>query len=1082
MRLIFPFATLAVLWAALASAAPLAAPLAASTAVDAAVASAPANAQRWSLLGDVTFRNWTIENGLPHPIVTAVAQDGSGFVWVGTQNGLARWDGYRFKVYRANADANPGVKTVGALPSDFVQALHADKLGRLWVGTSNGGLVRYDRASDGFVPALQGESAASNASVNAFVDDGADGLWVANARGLEHVDLRDGKVRTLLHDPADALSLPADGVLSVLQDGSGALWVGTRHGLVRCADPLAPGRPRFQPVALPVAGAAGLAAVPSVSALMATADGRVWIGTVQNGVFLHDPATQNVRPLVETGTAHPTLASDDIATLTATRGGEAWIATGVNGMLVVDLRTMQMRRVRNDPRLPTSLPSDTVQAALLDQSGALWLGGLRGLSRTEPGQRALVTIFGGSSRADGIHDVDVTSVLAAADGKVWLGLRKNGVDIVDPHGTRESGVRPLVAGVNAALPPEASVVAMAQAPSSDVYLGTRAGLMRVDAASRTVHSLPLAPGPPSAVQELVVDHQRLWIGTRADGLWQLDLSAPAKAVPERVATADELSDKRIVSMLSDPSGTLWIGTRNGLTLYDPAARHFERLHHVAGDPASLSGEFVSSIFVDRQNRTWVGTLGAGLNLVTGRDGAHRLRFRHFGIAQGMPTNNVGRLLQGADGKLWVSTDGGFAVIDPHTLAITPVLRADGAAIMSYWINSGVMSGDDEFVFGGAGGITVVRPALYRAMDFRPPVVVTEVRVQGKPVDAGLGTVLSLPRGANSFSVEFAALDFSAPERNRYAYKLAGYDDAWVDADASRRLATYTNLPPGHYELQLRGSNRNGVWSAHDLAMQVNVPALWYQTWWVRGGGLAAVLLLLWAVVRARTRTLEQRKRELTAQVAQRTTELQAKQQELMQANALLERLANFDHLTGCLNRRAFFERGEPHVEKMRAAGTPLFCIMTDIDNFKFFNDRFGHSVGDAVIRGTAMILQRSLRPDDIFCRYGGEEFCILLYEGEEGTARAIAERLRARIQAECGLGVRNLPGLSVTASFGIAHVDPQDPPVTLLELIERADRALYTAKRAGRNRVAAEEGLILSGDMPPPQWTPPLVVTPERDE
>ncbi len=1065
MRLISLLAATVGLCAVVAAASPVAAPPADAP----AAAGTPVNAERWSLLGDVTFRNWTIENGLPHPIVTAVAQDGAGFVWVGTQNGLARWDGYRFKIYRANAGAN--ARAAGALPSDFIQALHADKLGRLWVGTSNGGLVRYDPASDAFVPGRKSEAAASNASVGGIIDDGADGLWVANARGLEHVDLRDGSVRTLLHDPADAQSLPPDGVVAMLLDGSGALWLGTRHGLMRCAEALGPGRPRFQLVPLPLAGTG--AGAPSVSALMATPDGRIWIGTLQNGVFLHDPATQNVRPLVETGTAHPTLASDDIATLTATRGGEAWIGTGVNGLLVVDLRTLQTRRVRNDPRLPTSLPSDTLQAALLDQAGALWLGSLRGLSRAEPGQKALVTIFGGSSRADGIHDGDVTSALAAADGTVWLGLRKNGVDIVDPRGTKESGVRPLLAGPNPALPPEASVVAMAQAPSSDVYLGTRAGLVRVEAAGRAVHAIPLAPGPPAAVQELAIDHQRLWIGTRADGLWQLDLAAPDKAVPERVATADELSDKRIVSMLSDPSGTLWIGTRNGLTLYDPAARRFETVHHAADDAASLSGEFVSAIFVDRQNRTWVGTLGAGLNLVTGRDSRHRLRFRHFGIEDGMPTTNVGRLLQGADGKLWVSTDGGFAVIDPDTLAISSVLRADGAAIMSYWINSGVMSADDELVFGGAGGITVVRPALHRALDTRPPVVVTEVRVQGKPVDAGPGAALALPRGVNGFSVEFAALDFSAPERNRYAYRLSGYDDAWVDTDASRRLATYTNLPPGDYELQLRGSNRNGVWSARDVAMKVHVPALWYQTWWVRGGGLLAVLLLLYAVVRGRTRTLEQRKRELTEQVAQRTTELQAKQQELLQANAQLERLANVDHLTGCLNRRAFFEQGEPHVATMRAAGRPLFCIMTDIDNFKFFNDRFGHAVGDAVIRGVAAILQRSLRPEDIFCRYGGEEFCILLFDGEQGIAQAIAERLRARVQAECGLGVRTLPGLCVTSSFGIAHADPQDAPVNLLELIERADRALYTAKRSGRNRVAGEEGLILSGAEPPPQWTPP---------
>lgn len=1026
------------------------------------VASQPAVTERWSELRDVTFRNWTIDNGLPHPIVTAVAQDGIGFVWIGTQNGLARWDGYRFKVYRAHAHA------AGALPSDYIETLHADRFGQLWVGTSSGALVRYDGATDRFVIMHTNGPEFGTGSVSAIVDDGADGLWVGSTRGLDHVDIRTGTVTGVRPEPSAASWLPADGALALVRDAGGALWVGTRRGLVRCAAPLGSAPLRFQPIALPGSGPVA----PLILTLMTTPDGRVWIGTAQHGVYVHDGATRQIRAVVETGAAHPTLASDDITTLSATPGGEAWIGTGRNGVLVVDLRTMQTRRIRNDPRLPSSLPSDSMRAALLDQSGALWLGGLRGLSRTEPAQKSLVTIFGGSSRVAGIRDFNVTSVLAAADGKVWLGLGKDGVDIVDPLGTAEDAVKALANDSHAGLPPEASVVALAQAPSSEVYLGTRAGLFRADAAGKTLRAIPMTTGPPDSVQQLLVDRGRLWIGTRTDGLWQVDLAVPDKATPRHVVMADALSDKGIVGMLADPAGILWIGTRNGLNLYDPATGHLEQVHHAANDDTSLSGEFVSSIFVDRQNRTWVGTLGAGLDLVTGRDGGHRLRFRHFGTEDGMPTLNVGRMLQGADGKLWVSTDGGFAVIDPDSLAITSVLRADGAAIMSYWINSGAATTGDEFVFGGAGGITVVRPSLYREEHYLPPVAVTDIRIQGKEVEPERATgALGLPRGANSFSVEFAALDFSAPERNRYAYELAGYDEAWVETDAGRRLATYTNLPPGHYELRLRGSNRNGAWSAHDLSMQVTVPAAWYQTGWARLGGLMLIALGLHAVIGHRTRTLELRKRELTAQVLQRTRELEAKQQELMDANVQLERLASFDHLTGCLNRRAFFEQAEALFDDARAAGRPVCCMMIDIDNFKFFNDRFGHAIGDAVIRGVASILQRSLRPQDISCRYGGEEFCVLLFEGDADIVDLVAERLRARIQAECGLGVRSLPGLCVTASFGVTHVDPHELPATLPELIERADGALYAAKRAGRNRVADERGRILSGGALPLQWT-----------
>jgi diguanylate cyclase (GGDEF)-like protein len=1036
-------------------------PAAASAAPAAsAVASSAAPEPRWSRLANTAFQNWTADSGLPHPIVTALAQDADGFIWVGTQDGLARWDGYRFKNYRANA------KVAGSLPSSYIDALHADALGRLWVGTDNGSLAIHDAHADRFDIIELGAARNGTAEFTAIVDDGQAGLWVGSSRGLLHVQA-----------PASAASGAADarvvaavssdeGVRALLRAADGALWIGTRERVLRCPDLL--GQGRCEPA---------LADAPSfgqgVSALAQSADGRVWIGTAGAGVFVDDPATGQVRAIAESRAGPSTLATANVDTLVVTRSGEVWVGTNGDGVVVVDPSTLATRHLRYDPRLPTGLPSDAVFAALIDRSGLLWYGGRRGLSRTDPDQRALTTVFGQAGRQEGITDSDAPTLMAAADGQLWVGLADNGVDVIDPMGVRTAHLDiSRVAGASSTGPglsAKAPVSSMVQTPNRDVYIGARDGLFHADGDGRQLRRVAWATPRSPAINELLLSGNRLWIGARTDGLWALDLRAGADARPQRPPGTQALAQERVVALRQDRAGRLWLGTPTGLNIYDPATSRVEHVTSSATDDQSLSNDFVSCVLVDRNARVWVGTLGGGLNLVTGRDAQGRLRFRRFGVAEGLPTPDIGTLLQGSDGAIWASTDGGFAVIDPATFAIKRVLRADGAAITSYWINSGVVTDHDELVFGGAGGITVVRSRLYRTWDFHPPIVITETRVQGRVVAERPRDALTLRPGENGFAIEFAALDFSAPEHNRYQYRLGGVDDAWNDTDATKRVASYTNLAPGHYALHLRGSNRDGIWSGKDVVLAVHVQPLWYQTWWARLLAALAALLAIAAIVRFRTRALSLRKRQLLEEVAARTSELEEKQQELIRANETLAQLANFDPLTRCLNRRAFIEQAQEHFRAAVEQGSALYCMMADIDHFKFFNDQFGHPVGDAVIRGVAGVLQRSLRGGDLICRYGGEEFCMLLVGIDEAVGHMLAERIRSRVQREAGPGVREIPGLSVTVSIGLTKLGADTP--SLDRLIARADAALYAAKHAGRNRVAAgPHNEIASGATAPPQW------------
>lgn len=1047
-------------------------------------------ASRWASLRDVTFRNWSPDDGLPHPIVTALAQDGVGFIWVGTQDGLARWDGYRFKSYHPDETGRP---SSGALPSGYIDKLSTDHAGRLWVATDDGRVSRLDTATDRFSTIEPSALGTSASEITALVDDGHDGMWVGTTKGLWHVMERGGgRIETQA-----APSLLGHAVRALLHDSKGMLWVGTERGLRRCARstdglncvPVVLPVPVSSPsvsasasaspsgAAPPAAPASSSAAVESsklvVTALARSLDGRLWIGTSDAGAFVHDPESGSTQPLPENGVAGSQFATAAVVAIAEATTGEIWMGTNGDGVFVVSPGTLATRHVRHDPRLSSSLPSDAIYASVVDRSGLLWLGGTRGLSRTDTNTGAFTTIFGQTSRENGLSEQDAPTLLAAADGRLWVGLGDSGIDLLDPQLGRVDHIeipRTKVAGSAQNSAAKSAVNTLAQTPDGTVYIGSSDGLFRTDGQGRGLRQVPWQTQGRAAVQESAVGGGRLWLGMRGEGVWALDTTVGPGATPLRLPGLEKLRDQRVNALRwDDAQARLWIGTPTGLLIFDPTAGTVEDVIATPGDPASLSGNFVSCILHDSAHRTWIGTLGGGFSLVTGRDPAGRLRFRRFGVEDGLPRPNIGSMLEAADGSIWASTDGGFAVVDPASMKVQALLRADGAAITSYWINSGVKTVHDELIYGGAGGITVIRPSLHRPWTFRPPVVITQVRRQGQSPLARVGDPhagLTLQPGENAFSVEFAALDFSAPDRNRYAYRLKGVDDDWIDTDPSKRLAAYTNLPPGDYALQLRGSNRNGQWSQLNDALSVHVLPLWYQTWWARGIAALLAIVVVNAVIRYRTRALDLRRRELQDLVAQRTAALEDKQRELMRANENLALLASFDPLTRCLNRRAFLEQGEHRFFEASAKGAAVFCAMVDIDHFKNVNDRHGHPIGDAVIRGVAAALQRSLRAGDLICRYGGEEFCVLLTDIDEPIACMLAERLRARIEQEVGQGVREVPGLQVTVSVGLAARTVQTP--TLDPLIAAADKALYDAKRAGRNRVAISPHARAVSDGRPP--------------
>jgi diguanylate cyclase (GGDEF)-like protein len=516
-------------------------------------------------------------------------------------------------------------------------------------------------------------------------------------------------------------------------------------------------------------------------------------------------------------------------------------------------------------------------------------------------------------------------------------------------------------------------------------------------------------------------------------------------------------------LFQDRKKRLWIGTENGLDRLDPNGR-FTRFSFSPAKPDSIGPGGMAAMIEDHRGRIWAGANGGPLEVIE-EDATGATHFHRIGVAEGMPHENVDGLAEDSRGRIWASTDRGIALIDPNALRARALGLADGLTDGAFWAGSMTRGTDGTMFFGGLDGITVIAPDATSTWDYAPPVVVTALRVGHKnvpPWTVNRGNApIDMPAGDRDLSVEFSALDYSAPQLLHYAYKLDGYDRDWIDADVQHRGATYTHLPAGDYTLEMRGTNRLGVWSSHVLLIPIHATPLWFETWWFRLLAVALVLLIAFAVYRWRTGVLRRRQRELEAVVAKRTSELS-------DANTKLQELSLSDPLTGLRNRRFLAQHLEADISltlrryddwraQSDAAEPPqdadILFFIVDLDHFKSVNDRYGHNGGDAVLAQMRDRLQEVFRDSDFIVRWGGDEFLAVARGSRRSEAPAIAQRM-----CEAVNGRPFAPGgdqmMNATASIGFAafpFVQSDPAAISWSHVVGLADQALYKSKQAGRN-------------------------------
>ena len=835
------------------------------------------------------FENLGTDDGLPVTAVEALLQDHDGYIWFGTQGGLVRYDGFRFVSYR-NVPGDPR-----SLGSNIVNTLQEDRQGAIWVGTI-GGLFRLspDRTGfDAFEPDEGPERGKGNRTIRQLLlsdIDGVETLWIASADGLQRLDPATGTFHFWHKGRAEDGGLASDDVRSLAMDAEGRLWIGSTAGL----DRLDPSDGSIHRLELDGGGRANV-----VIRLLVEDDTRLWIGTT-SGLQL--------RAMTRDGLAGEGLPlpkgveiDDTVRMLFRERGGAIWIGTQNSGAYRVDADTVRYYRHRAED--PHSLADDSVVSMIQDRNDTLWLGTwYNGLSRLDLGSGGFDRHTSVADERYRLSDSLVYNVAADEQGGIWFGLLRGGIDYVDPETGELRHYRHDPARTDG-LPTDLVRCAVPDRQGG-VWVGTQQdGFGRLDRATGEY----VAVAQEGAAQELrsvramaIAGDGVVWIGTEG-GLLRHDPADDSLHVYSHdPAIADSLSQGRVLSMLLDRAGQVWVGTETGLDRLVDESGRFEHFQHDPSRPDSLSQSLVTDIHEDDEGRIWVGTV-AGLDLLQRQpDGS--VVFHTYTKQDGLADDTINSIENDAKGRLWLSTDSGITRLDPSSGEVRNYTARDGLPSGSYFIHSSAELPDGTLVFGGSHGAVYFLPDAIVENSMAPPVRITDLLLSGVPVRPGevhdgvsltqpieFAKTLVLGPAVTDFTLEFAALHYSDPTRNRFAYQLEGFDRDFIEAEAAKPRATYTNLDPDDYVFRVRAANKDGVWNEDGARLLIRVLPPWWATWWFRALALLGVMAMLAFAYRRRLALHEANRRRLESSVRERTAELAAQTGRLEASLAQVER-------------------------------------------------------------------------------------------------------------------------------------------------------------------------------------------------
>ncbi|MCP4147576.1 MAG: hypothetical protein GY757_07485 [bacterium] len=889
------------------------------------------------------FEHITSEDGLGHNNVFSIVQDRNGFMWFGTRNGLNRYDGYILKTYLnepldtgtlssnnfgkiyEDRAGNMWFGTLGvldkfdpkgetckhyrhdprnpnSLSSSWIEFIHEDKKGKLWLGTSGGGLFKFDPEKEHFTayrydPA--NPAGLIDNSVKAIAVDEQGNFWLGTNKGLERFEPDNGMFFHNRHEKGNPNTPGDDKIRALLADQDGILWIGTiGGGLDRYDTKTGQFRHFKHDPAIP-----GSISDNKIQSILRDSNGTLWIGTYtgglnrldeQNGTFLHfkyDPGNSS------------SLSHNRVEVLYEDRGGILWIGTRGGGVDKLDIKSTGFKNYRFDPYSTNSVPHPCIKAIAGDKKGSLWIGtDGGGLSRLDPGENRFIHFQKQPGNVNSLCNNRVWTVIVANDGAVWAGTYSGGLNkLVFENGIYQFYCYHHKYNSEKKLH---QINCLFEDRDGDIWCGTEKGIdhlilsrqaapLKTGASPVTPGVMPLKPGMAPFKREVGLLEPCL--PTVKQGLTPFKKKGASVISPNRskkimfihyqagAHKSNSLSNPYVTTIYQDRAGFLWIGTRKGLNRFDKTPGQFTRYLHDNDTPFSLSNNKVNCLLEDRNGRLWIGT-EYGLNKLNRKTN----RFTLYSEKDGLSGNTIQGVLEDKAGLLWVSTSRGLSRFNPRKETFRNYDIGDGLPSSGFNPNSYYKNSKGEMYFGTIAGLCAFSPEGVIDNPYIPAVKLTAFQKfnEDAALDKSLHEIeeIILSYKDYLFSFEFAALDFTNPEKNMYAYKMEGLDKKWHRTGADKRLAIYTGLPAGDYVFKVKGSNNHGVWNTQETTVKIRIIAPPWKSWWAYCSYLLLILLILAGGYRLRVRRLKKRQKMLLTMVNERTFELNQATLELQSTN------------------------------------------------------------------------------------------------------------------------------------------------------------------------------------------------------